>query len=138
MDLNAPVSTIMTSNVITADITDDLRHVSTLLKRYHIRHLPVVSGEKLVGIVSRTDILRLSFGDLYENEAQSDDTVFDLLKLDQVMVSNPRTVQSSDPIKTAAEILVNEEFHAMPVEEKGKIVGIITTTDILKYMLTSK
>lgn len=136
MNTNAPVSSIMTKNLITADITDDLRHVSTLLKRNHIRHLPIVSGNKLVGIVSKSDIMRLSFGDIYEGREQADDTIFDLLKLEQVMVSNPMTVQADDTIKTVAEIFAQEEFHALPVLEHDKIVGIVSTTDVIKYMLS--
>lgn len=135
MNTNTPVSSIMTKNLITADIADDLRHVSTLLKRNHIRHIPVVSGDKLVGIVSKSDIMRLSFGDIYEGREQADDTIFDLLKLEQVMVSNPRTVQAGDTIKTVAEIFAHEEFHALPVVDNEKIVGIVSTTDVIKYML---
>ncbi len=135
MTTKAPVSSIMTKNLIIADISDDLRHVSTLLKRNHIRHIPVVSGDKLVGIVSKSDILRLSFGDIYEGREQADDTIFDLLKLEQVMVSDPKTVETNDTIRTVAEIFAHEEFHALPVVEGGKIVGIVSTTDIIKYLL---
>ncbi len=137
MNTQAPVSSIMTKNLITANITDDLRHVNTLLKRNHIRHIPVVSGDKLVGIVSKSDILRLSFGDIYEGREQADDTIFDLLKLEQVMVSNPRTVQADDTIRTVAEIFASEEFHALPVMEGDKIAGIVSTTDVIKHMLGS-
>ncbi|HET9054556.1 MAG TPA: CBS domain-containing protein, partial [Cyclobacteriaceae bacterium] len=93
MDKNkTPVSAIMTRNLITADVNDSLRHVNTLLKDHGIRHLPVVSGKKLLGIISKTDILRLSFGDMFEGSAQADDTFFDLLELEEVMVGRPMVV----------------------------------------------
>lgn len=135
MDFNAPVLSIMTKNLITAELTDDLRHVNTLFKKHHIRHIPVVSGNKLVGIVSKSDILRLSFGDIYEGREQADDTIFDLLRLEQVMVANPRTVKASDTIKTVAQIFAEEEFHALPVVEGDTIVGIVSTTDVIKHVL---
>ncbi len=135
MKKRIPVSHIMTRNLITANVTDSLRHVNTLLKQNNIRHIPVVSGDKLVGIVSKSDIMRLSFGDLFDGQEQADETVFDMLKLEQVMVSNPKTVDVNDTIRDVAEIFTEVEFHALPVLEGKTIVGIVSTTDLIKYLL---
>jgi CBS domain-containing protein len=53
----------------------------------------------------------------------------------QVMVSNPVTVKSMQTIKEVAEILASREFHALPVIDGTKLVGIVTTTDLIKYLL---
>jgi len=135
MKKRVPVSTIMTKNLVTANVTDSLRHVTSLLKEHNIRHIPIVSGEKLVGIVSRTDIMRLSFGDMFEGQASADEAIFDMLKLEQVMVSNPTTVQEEDNIRDVAEKFTTVEFHAMPVLKGDKIIGIVSTTDLIKYLL---
>lgn len=135
MKKRVPVSSIMTKNLITANITDSLRQVNSLLKEKNIRHIPVVSGDKLVGIVSRTDILRLSFGDIFDGQEKADEVVFDMLKLEQVMVSNPKTVQAEDTVREVAELFTEVEFHALPVVEGDKIVGIVSTTDLIKYLL---
>jgi acetoin utilization protein AcuB len=135
MKKRVPVSTIMTKNLVTAQVTDSLRHVNSLLKKHKIRHLPIVSGEKLVGIISRTDILRLSFGDIFEGQDNMDETIFDMLKLEQVMVSKPHTVHPDDPIKEVAEKFTMSEFHALPVVDGDKVVGIVSTTDLIKYLL---
>lgn len=135
MKKRVPISTIMTKNVVTANVTDSLRKVNSLLKENNIRHLPIVSGSKLVGIVSKTDILRLSFGDLYEGQENTDDAVFDMLKLEQVMINTPTTVKPEDTIRDVAEILSNAEFHALPVVDGENIVGIVSTTDMVKYLL---
>ncbi len=135
MKKRVPVSTIMTKNLVTANVTDSLRHVSSLLKEHHIRHLPIVSGEQLVGIVSKSDIMRLSFGDMFDGQGAADEAVFDMLKLEQVMVGNPITVNEDDNIKDVAEKFAGVEFHALPVMNGDKITGIVSTTDLIKYLL---
>ncbi len=135
MRQRVPISEIMTKNVVSAHVTDSLKHISTLLKENNIRHLPVVSGRTLVGIISKTDILRLSFADIYEGQDNVDETVFEMLRTEQVMVHNPTTVDVHDTVKEVADIMSKVEFHALPVIDQGKIVGIISTTDLIKYLL---
>lgn len=135
MKQRVPISEIMTKNLVTANVTDSLRHISTLLKENNIRHLPIVSGRSLVGIISKTDILRLSFADIYEGQDNVDETVFEMLRTEQVMVHNPSTVDVHDTVKEVADMMSKVEFHALPVLEEGKIVGIISTTDLIKYLL---
>jgi CBS domain-containing protein len=136
MNTNKLVSEVMTSNVMTADRRDSLRHVNSLMKEKHIRHLPVVDNGKLVGIVSNTDIMRLSFGDLYEGETGADEAMFDMLTLDQVMVHRPVSVRHDEFVEDVALKLASAEYHAFPVIDGDKVVGIITTTDVIKYLLT--
>ncbi len=132
---NEPVSTIMTRSLIIANVSDNLRHVNSLMKKHNVRHMPVVSGTKLVGIVSKTDIMRLSFGDMFDDNTPTDGTVFDTLTLEQVMMNNPRTVNEDTSIKEVAEIFSKEEFHALPVMSNGDVTGIISTTDLMMYLL---
>jgi CBS domain-containing protein len=101
----------------------------------HIRHLPVIAHGKLAGIISHTDIMRLSFGSMFEGQQSSDEAIFDMLKLEQVMVSNPKTVDPWQSIKDVAEYLTRAEFHALPVVENGKLLGIVTTTDVIRYLV---
>lgn len=135
MNANVPVSEIMTKNLITAKASDSLRSINNLFRDHQIRHLPIVSGDKLVGIISKTDVLRLSFGDLYDDQQAADETVFDLLSTEHVMVNQPITVQAKESIKAVAEKMSQVEFHALPVLDEDKIVGIVSTTDLIKYLL---
>lgn len=136
MKQSEPVSGIMTKSVITANVTDNLRRVSSLMKEHQVRHLPVISGKKLVGIVSKSDILRLSFGDMFEDQHSTDETVFDMLTLEQVMVNNPITVNENESIADVAKKFTTVEFHALPVVNGEEITGIISTTDLIRYLLT--
>lgn len=78
---------------------------------------------------------RLTFGGLFENQKEADEAVLDMLSVPQVMTSKPRTVSTDDSIKDVAEIFAKEQFHALPVVEGKALKGIVTTTDIIKYML---
>jgi len=105
------------------------------MKKHNVRHLPVVSGKKLVGIVSKSDILRLSFGDMFESNTKVDETVFDMLTLEQVMMNNPMTAREDDSIADVAQKFSTVEFHALPVLKGEEITGIVSTTDLIKYLL---
>lgn len=130
------VGNVMTKDVITININTSLKEVNGHFSKNHIRHLPVVSGDQLIGILSKTDILRISFGDTFgDGQDESDEAIFEMLSINQVMKHSPVTVSSEDTLKHAAEILAEREFHALPVVDNGKLVGIVTTTDLIKYFL---
>ncbi|MEQ6166380.1 MULTISPECIES: CBS domain-containing protein [unclassified Ekhidna] len=130
------VSNVMTKEVLTINVNNSLKEANALFSKHNIRHIPVVVGENLIGILSKTDILRISFGNTFGDEQSgSDEAIFDMLSINQVMKHSPETVGSEDTLKQAAEILANREFHALPVVDGEKLVGIITTTDIIKYFL---
>ena len=130
------VANVMTSNVQTVNVTNSLKEANDIFSSHSIRHIPVVSGDKLIGILSQTDILRISFGNTFGDEQTgSDEAIFDMLSINQVMKHNPETVSSEDTLKDVAKIFAKSEFHALPVVDNEKLVGIITTTDIINYFV---
>ncbi|TVR39197.1 MAG: CBS domain-containing protein [Cryomorphaceae bacterium] len=136
MKKREPVSKIMTSQLVTLNLTHSLTDAEKMFTKNNIRHIPVVSGDELIGMLSLTDLLRISFVDNFgEGEGEIDTAVYNMLSIDQVMVSKPVAVQSDATIREVAEILATKEFHALPVVEGKKLVGIVTTTDLIKYLL---
>jgi len=132
----APISMIMTTPVITLKKNDDLDKAEYLFKKHHIRHIPVVEKSVIIGMLSQTDILRLSFADYSDDFQESANAlIYNMFKVKQVMKSHVVTVSTSYSIKEVAEILAVHEFHALPVVEHNKLVGIVTTTDLIKYLL---
>jgi CBS domain-containing protein len=130
------VSKIMSTNLITVNLTNNLVDAERLFNENSIRHIPVVSGDDIIGILSLTDLLRVSFVDTYGSEEGNVDTaVYNMLSIEQVMVKNLVSVTSAQTIKEVAEVLAKNEFHALPVVDNGKLVGIVTTTDLLNYLL---
>ena len=136
MKKREPISHIMTKNVLTVNKTNSLLEAESLMRQNHVRHVPVVSGDQLIGMLSLTDLKRISFADNYGNgEGAVDTAIYSMLSIEQVMKSNVKSIDASATIRDVAEIFSKEEFHALPVEENGKLAGIVTTTDIIKYLL---
>ena len=130
------ISEIMTKNIIALNRDDDLETAEMLFKRNKIRHIPVVAEDVIIGMLSYTDLLRISFADaVYETEDEVDTLVYNMFTIDQVMAKNVVTVASTATIKEVAKILAENEFHALPVVDDGRLVGIVTTTDLINYLL---
>ena len=132
----APIAMIMTSPVIVLKKHDSLEAAERLFKKHHIRHIPVVSSGAVIGMLSYSDLLRLSFADVFdETDVAADALVYNMFTIKQVMNRHIVSVSTSNSIKEAAEILASKEFHALPVVDNNKLVGIITTTDLIKYLI---
>jgi len=136
MKSGTPISEIMTKNVITLSLNDNLETAELLFKRNKIRHIPVVKGNVIIGMLSYTDLLRISFADaIYDDEETIDTVVYNMFTIEQVMAKKISSVTSATTIKEVAQILSRKEFHALPVVDNRKLIGIVTTTDLIKYLL---
>ncbi|WP_291868453.1 CBS domain-containing protein [Maribacter sp.] len=136
MKKRTPIATIMTKEVITLHTGDSLDKAEHLFKKHNIRHIPVLKGEEVIGMLSYTDLLRISFADAVDEEDDSVETiVYNMFTLEQVMAKKLVSVTSKTTIKEVAEVLSKKEFHAIPVIDEGELVGMVTTTDLLNYML---
>ena len=136
MRQHVPVSTIMTKDLVKLTIKDDLTKAESLFKHYKIRHIPVVNGVTIIGMLSYTDLLRISFADAVDDDGEIvDTTVYNMFTVEQVMAKKLVTISPDTTIKEAAEILAKKEFHALPVCEDHLLVGIVTTTDLIKYLI---
>lgn len=131
-----PVSKIMTKKLITLTLNDDLYTAEKLFRENHIRHIPIVEGEHIIGMLSCSDLERISFLDSYDSdETKIDNAIYKMLNISQLMIKKPIKIDSNVPIKSAVEILAKNEHHVLPVVENEILVGIVTTTDILNYLL---
>ena len=107
-----------------------------LFKDNHIRHIPIDEDEHIIGMLGQSDLERISFLDSYDaKEVKIDNAIYKMLTIKQLMVKNPIKVKAHFTIKSVVEILAKHEHHALPVVENDILVGIVTTTDILEYLL---
>ena len=134
MKKRTPISKIMTKNPISVNLTNNISDVVQIFQERNIRHIPVVSGSKLIGMVSKTDIERISYVTNAEGEKVRT-AVNDMLSLDQVMTRQLDTIQAEDQIRDAAELFARGQYNALPVLEGEKLAGIVTTTDVINYLL---
>lgn len=136
MKRNDPISHLMSRNVITAHHGDPISKLRALFREHGVHHIPIVNANEIVGIISWSDILRVSFGDAFKTDERAVDATLDhTLSLEQVMQKNPVTLAETSTVREAAEILAGGTFHAIPIVSGTRLVGIVTTTDLIKYLL---
>ena len=128
----------MMRNPVHVDENDSMKKAMDLLKEHEIRHLPVLKdGEKLVGIVSERDIKQASPSPATALEIREIYYLLDKVKVKQIMTRRPYTISSTAPIEEAALIMREKKIGCLPVVDGGKLVGILTETDILDAFIES-
>ncbi|MEZ4318752.1 MAG: CBS domain-containing protein [Myxococcota bacterium] len=134
MRRNEPVSKIMTRSPETVHQGMALSDVRARMSEIRAHHMPVVSGKKLVGILSSTDLLRVSY-EAGQDTKHADAVLDHTRTIGDVMQTEPVSIQSKTTVREAAQILAKNWFHALPVVDDDELVGIVTTTDLLEYLL---
>lgn len=135
MKRRVPVSEIMSKNPITLSPDQPLSDAEKVFDDLNIRHIPIIQESRIVGIISRSDLLKVSTTDLDEEENKIEAVVFDRFTIPQVMSKNPITVNINTTIRETARILSFQSFNALPVVQEGKLVGIVTSADLIAYLL---
>lgn len=126
---NEPIDRIMTESPATVAPGDSLTKASELFESTGMHHVPVVDNDKLVGILSASDFLKLHF-------LKNGNLSLEKAKVRQLMQTNPVVLPYSASLRDAAEKLRVGEFHALPViDDDGAVVGMITTSDLVEYLL---
>ena len=123
----------MTSNPITITPDTSFPDAFRTIRENKIRHLPVVDKKrKLVGIVSRTDLLHASPSDATSLSIFEINYLLANLHVSEVMSSPPITVDQNAPLEEAARVMVEKQIGCLPVIDEGSLVGMITETDIFE------
>jgi CBS domain-containing protein len=121
--MNESVSSIMIKNLITLTPDSTLAEASEIFNTRKIHHIPVLDEGVLAGLITIYDLWRKNI--LHENYGE--------IKVRDVMSKNLIKLEAADKIGTAAELFLDNRFHALPVVEGTRLLGLITTFDVLKY-----
>lgn len=126
------ITSIMTKNVICVSPDQnllDVKHIYEKDKFHH--HIPVVENDKLVGMVSLTDFMYHISG-----AGLSDDhEVYTKLRVKDIFTPNPYSMTSKASIEEVAQVLTEGRYRAVPIVENEKVIGIVSTADVIKYFL---
>ncbi|HJX16308.1 MAG TPA: CBS and ACT domain-containing protein [Candidatus Deferrimicrobiaceae bacterium] len=126
----------MMRNPVFVDENDSMKKAMDIMKEREIRHLPVLKGgDKLVGILTETDIKQASPSPATGLEIREIYYLLDKVKVKQIMTRRVFTISSDAPIEEAALIMREKKIGCLPVVDGGKLVGILTETDILDAFL---
>ena len=126
----------MVSEVETLAPDDSLETAVMLERRFRIRHIPIVEKGELVGMVTDRDLKRALPSPVTGSDQQTFERVVQTTLLRQIMTRSPTTISPTAPLREAVQILCDKKFGAIPVVEKGKLVGIITGVDMLRALLS--
>ncbi|NWF63814.1 MAG: CBS domain-containing protein [Chloroflexi bacterium] len=125
----------MSHPVITVSPETPVHDALALFKKEHIRRAPVVKDGKMIGIVSESDLLNASPSPVTSLSVWEMNYLISKVTVKQVMSKKPITVDVATPIEEAARIMADKKLGGLPVMRSGKLVGIITETDLFKIFL---
>jgi acetoin utilization protein AcuB len=110
------------------------------MHRERVRHLPVVSGDALVGVITDRDLRHYLFSPPVYPEIgkQSIDTLLENARIADVMSAPPITIDASADVGEAAHVMRQRKIGSLPVVEGKRLVGIVTEIDILRHICRSE
>lgn len=126
------IITIMTKNVVCISPEQyllDVKHIYEKKKWHH--HIPVTENEELIGMVSLIDFMYNIAGAGISDENK----IYKKLRVKDIMTQKPFYLTTSATIADAAKVLAKGYYHAIPILENNKIVGIVSTADLIRYFL---
>ncbi len=124
---------LMTANVVTLNATADLDLAEGMMATLRIRHLPVVSGGRLVGLVTHRDLLRASLSSVQRHDPEDEDAFKRSVKIADIMRREVSTISPCSDVREAIERMRIQKYGCLPVvEADSSLVGIVTEADFLK------
>lgn len=125
----------MSSPVVTVEPSLPIMQALDLMKKKHIRRLPVVKDGKMIGIVSEGDLLDASPSDATSLSVWELNYLLGKITVDEIMSKNVITVSEDTPIEEAAYLMDENKIGGLPVMADGDLVGLITETDLFRIFL---
>lgn len=139
LEIPSTISEIMTRDVVTVAEDDSLANLLESLKTLRFRHLPVTDEERLIGLVTETDLLGIASSNLLPHHAAQDEALQQRLRVRDVMVRDVLTVTPDTPVQQAAGLLLKQRLNCLPVvDERNVLVGIVTSSDFTKLIALAR
>ena len=128
MNRKLPVTEIMTTDLITLHPEDSLNIVEQTFASKTFHHIPIVSADnEIMGMVSKTDLLQIS---AIRREFSEKD--FKYIKVKDFMTREVYVAHPESTLEQVAAIFNENKFHAIPIVEGSKVIGIVTTQDVIR------
>ena len=135
MKKNEPVSNIMTNKIEAVQVGQPLSEVRHKMVEGKFHHIPVLSGLKLAGMVSLTDMMKLNVVISGADDRTIDAIIDQQFQIEDIMSKNLITLNEKDNIRNASEILTENNFHAIPVTNgDNELQGMVTSHDLIRYL----
>lgn len=128
------ISHFMTKELVTVHPDDTMDMVRDIFETNNFHHVPVVRDEVLVGIISTREVLQLTRNIGTKYDKKIDDDYLTSILAGEVMSTELVTLSPGDSLYKAIEKFNQGYFHSLPVVYEGKLVGLVTSTDLMRFM----
>ncbi|OHB92019.1 MAG: hypothetical protein A2Z57_05235 [Planctomycetes bacterium RIFCSPHIGHO2_12_39_6] len=129
------VKDVMKTQLVTLKADSKLGFAEDIMYLGRIRHLPVLRGDCLVGILTQRDLYKASLTSMLTNWKENKEFL-DSIQVSEVMTKNVTTISPDATVEDAAQIMIDKKVGCLPVvKDKNKLVGLITETDVLQYFV---
>lgn len=128
------VREIMETKLVTISASERLSMVEDIMTLGRVRHMPVVQGGRLVGVVSERDLLRASLSVLSEHRDAERRMFLHVVEISRVMSSPPIVIGPDATIREAALLMADRKIGCLPVVEGDELIGLVTETDVLRWV----
>jgi len=132
------VSDIMQTKIVTISAGERLSTVEDIMTLGGVRHIPVVRGGQLVGVVSERDLLRVSLSNLNQNGSEARRAFLHAVEIERVMSGPAIVIDPGAAVEDAARVMADRKIGCLPVvDDSDALVGLVTETDVLRYFAES-
>jgi len=125
----------MKRDLVTITKDETMPVAKKILQEKNIRHLPVVEGKKLIGLVTNMDIRKAEASPATSLEIRELHYLLDKIKVSEIMTRNVITIHPDTSVEEAATLLHDNKIGCLPVVEDGNLVGIITENDVMEIFI---
>lgn len=125
----------MTPNPITINVTTPVAQAHKIMQENGVRHLPVLDEDALVGMITFSDILEAASSDTGRFDIFEPNYLLATLPVEELMTPDPVTISPDDTVLEAADLMFQHDIGSLPVVEDGKVIGILTETDIFHLVV---
>ena len=126
----------MTKNPVTCSPDLSIQDAQELMKKEHVHRLPVLDKNgKRVGVISEKDILKAAPSPASTLSAYETNYLLNKLTVKKIMSRNPVTITKDTTVEDAATIMIDQDLSCLPVLEEGKLIGIVSKSDLFKLLV---
>jgi CBS domain-containing protein len=130
------VKEIMSTDVVVVERNDDLSRVEDLMVTKKLRHVPVVENGDLVAVVSQRDLFKAMMSSTMGYGEKAQKAYLHSVRVKEIMTYPVVTVAPDTTVGDAAQLMLQKGIGCLPVLDGSQLVGIVTKTDLLRYVHT--
>ena len=131
------VRQFVAQNPATLGRNETLDLAESIMNLGRIRHMPVVDDGEIVGIISQRDLFRSALITALGFGRKTTSALIKTITIKEVMTEHVITISPEATVKDAARVMMDKKIGCLPVVENKKLIGMITETDILRYVVES-